>query len=452
MDRVNRRSVRWRITTLATVLVAVVLAVAGMVVVAVVKARLYANLDGSLDQRADQIEALVVTGDVSALANRNAEDRFVQIVGADGTVVAATPNVERTPPLVDVADKSIGWRSVTTRDDLALEDDGYRVLVRRFDASGVVQFVVVGENVDDLRDSIKILCAVLLVLFPVTAVALGGMVWWLVGRTLRPVEVIRREVSRIGLDRLDHRVPARGTGDEIDRLAATMNDMLARLEASEAQQRRFVADASHELRTPLTRLRILLEVDARRSDADLPATARSALHDVTEMHALIDDLLFLARVDAGRARRPFGAVDLDAIVETEVAAARAEYGPSIAIDADPVMIAGDASQIARLVRNLLSNAGRHAVTQVRVTVRAASEVAELIVEDDGTGIPPEASERIFHRFVRLDDARDESSGGSGLGLAIVHDIAALHGGSVGVDDSELGGARFTVRLPLGPPD
>jgi signal transduction histidine kinase len=200
--------------------------------------------------------------------------------------------------------------------------------------------------------------------------------------------VIRREVSRIGLDRLDHRVPARGTGDEIDRLAATMNDMLARLEASEAQQRRFVADASHELRTPLTRLRILLEVDARRSDADLPATARSALHDVTEMHALIDDLLFLARVDAGRARRPFGAVDLDAIVETEVAAARAEYGPSIAIDADPVMIAGDASQIARLVRNLLSNAGRHAVTQVRVTVRAASEVAELIVEDDGTGIPP----------------------------------------------------------------
>ena len=388
MDRVNRRSVRWRITTLATVLVAVVLAVAGMVVVAVVKARLYANLDGSLDQRADQIEALVVTGDVSALANRNAEDRFVQIVGADGTVVAATPNVERTPPLGDVADQSIGWRSVTTRDDLALEDDGYRVLVRRFDASGVVQFVVVGENVDDLRDSIKILCAVLLVLFPVTAVALGGMVWWLVGRTLRPVEVIRREVSRIGLDRLDHRVPARGTGDEIDRLAATMNDMLARLEASEAQQRRFVADASHELRTPLTRLRILLEVDARRSDADLPATARSALHDVTEMHALIDDLLFLARVDAGRARRPFGAVDLDAIVETEVAAARAEYGPSIAIDADPVMIAGDASQIARLVRNLLSNAGRHAVTQVRVTVRAASEVAELIVEDDGTGIPP----------------------------------------------------------------
>ena len=443
----NRRSIRGRITALATAVTAVVLAIVGVVVVTAVQARLYASLDGSLDQRADQIEELVVAGDVGALANRNAEDRFAQIIAADGTVVAATPNVEGTPPLVDVSDGALRARSVTTRLDVPLEDDGYRVLVRRFDVSGTVRFVVVGENVDDLRDNMDALRAVLLTLFPLAVVALGAMVWWLVGRTLRPVEAIRREVSGIDLGQLGQRVPTPGTGDEVDLLAGTMNDMLARLESSVAQQRRFVADASHELRTPLTRLRTLLEVDSARAGADLAATAMEALRDVSEMQVLIDDLLFLARVDAGRARRPPGPVDLDAVVEAEAAAARTAGGPTILVAADPIMIVGDASQLARLVRNLLSNALRHAATDVRVTVRSASDAAELVVEDDGSGIAPEARERIFHRFVRLDDARDGSSGGNGLGLAIVRNITELHGGAIMVGDSQLGGARFTVRFP-----
>lgn len=447
----NRRSVRWRITALATLVAAVVLAIVGVVVVSVVQARLYANLDASLDQRSDQIEALVVAGEAGALASRNAEDRFAQIIAADGTVVAATPNVDAMPSLIDVTDGALDARSVATRTDVPLEDDGYRVLVRRFDVAGTVQFVVIGENVDDLRDNINALRAVLLIVFPIAIVALAAMVWWLIGRTLRPVEAIRREVTGIDLDQLDQRVPTPGTGDEIDRLAATMNDMLARLETSAAQQRRFVADASHELRTPLTRLRTLLEVDARVG-ADLAATAREALRDVSEMQVLIDDLLFLARVDAGRARRPPGPVDLDAIVETEVAAARAVDGPTIHVSADPIMIVADAPQVARLARNIVSNALRYAAGTVRITVRAASDAAELVVEDDGPGVPPDAREQIFHRFVRLDDARDGSSGGSGLGLAIARNITDLHGGSIMVGDSELGGARFTVRFPAERPD
>lgn len=446
----NRRSVRWRITALATLVAAIVLAIVGVVVVMLVQARLYANLDASLDQRADQIEALAIAGDAGALANRNVEDRFAQIINADGTVVGSTPNVDGMPALVDVSPAAASGGSVATRHDLPLEDDDYRVLVRPFDVSGSDRYLVIGENVDDLRDTVAALGGVVAILFPIAVAAIASMVWWLVGRTLRQVEAIRREVAGIGLDQLDRRVPAPGTGDEIDRLTGTMNDMLARLETSAEQQRRFVADASHELRTPLTRLRTLLEVDSMRADAELATTTREALLDVNEMQAMIDDLFFLARVDAGRARRPPGPVDLDAVVETEVAAARTDDGPRITIAADPIMIVGDAAQIARLVRNLLTNALRHAVTSVRVTVRSVSDTTELVVEDDGTGIQSEDRERVFDRFVRLDDARNGPSGGSGLGLAIVRDITQLHGGSIDIDDSELGGARVTVRFHRSP--
>lgn len=436
---------------LATAVAALVLLIVGVVVVTLVQARLLANLDASLDQRADQIEASANAGDVGALANRNAEDRFAQIIDADGRVLGATPNVVGAPPLVDVSEVRTTGRSVKRRRGLPLEDDDYRVLLRRFDVTD--RFVVVGENIDDLRENMTALRGAVVTLFPVAVGAIGAMVWWLVGRTLRPVEAIRREVEGIGLDRLDQRVPRPGTGDEIDRLAGTMNDMLARLEASAAQQRHFVADSSHELRTPLTRLRTLLEVDSARADADLAAVARDALRDVTEMQSLIDDLLFLAQVDAGRARLRSDPVDLDAVVETEGAARRTTAGPRVTIDAAPVMIVGDARQIARLVRNLLTNALRHAVANVRVTVRSSPDAAELVVEDDGAGIPPDARERVFHRFVRLDEARDEASGGTGLGLAIVQHIAALHQGSVEIDTGELGGARFTVRFqPAHPPD
>jgi signal transduction histidine kinase len=448
---VNRRSVRWQITVLAALVAAVVLALVGVVVVTLVQARLYENLDASLEQRAGQIEALPIAGGPSALTNRDAEDGFAQIIDSDGTIAAATSNVDGAPALVDVESVQL-TDSVTTRHDLPLEDDAFRVLVRRSDVSGTVRFVVVGETEDDIRETITALRGVVATLFPIAVAAIAAMVWWLVGRTLRPVEAIRREVDAIGLQQLDRRVSAPGTGDEIDRLAGTMNDMLARLESSAAQQRRFVADASHELRTPLTRMRTLLEVDAARADAaaDLATTAGEVLLDVTEMQALIDDLLFLARVDAGRAHRPPGPVDLDAVVEAEVSAARTDDGPTITSAVDPVMIVGDAPQVGRLVRNLLSNALRFAATSVQVSVRSDSGNAELVVEDDGTGIPPDAREQVFHRFVRLDEARDGSSGGSGLGLAIVRDITQLHGGSIDIDDSESGGARFTVRFPLDP--
>jgi signal transduction histidine kinase len=262
-------------------------------------------------------------------------------------------------------------------------------------------------------------------------------VWVLVGRTLRPVERIRAEVSSIGLDELGRRVPVPAGDDEIARLAATMNEMLERLDGAHRRQQRFVADASHELRTPLTRMRTELEVPG----GDPDALRRSVLDDVVTLQRLIDDLLVLARRDAGAstATRP---VDLDEIVLEE---ARAAGGVDVSA-VSAAQVRGDPAALRRVVRNLLDNARRHATARVAVAVREDGDVAVVTVDDDGPGIPPDRRAEVFRRFTRLDDART-SAGGSGLGLAIVDAVVTEHGGAVAIDDSPLGGARVEVRLP-----
>jgi signal transduction histidine kinase len=436
------RSIRWRITAIASAVTAAVLVAVAVAVVLLVRVQLRQNLDNSLEQRADEIEALTLVDD--PLVNSNDEDRFTQILDDGGAVVAATSNLIGADAVVQVPG---GVQSIETRSDVPIEDDDYRVLIRRFDTESGPHYVVVGENVDDLDDSVRSVTAALALTFPLVVVLVALLVWWLVGRTLRPVERIRAQVDSIDLDQLDRRVPDPGTGDEIERLAHTMNAMLARLEDSAEQQRRFVADASHELRTPVARMRMLLEVDRHGADADQNRTIAEALDDVVEMQAILDDLLFLARVDAGRAKRPCAPIDLDAVIETSAA----DVNPvDIVMDMSgvrPFVVDGDEHQLGRLVRNLLANAVRHATSRIGVATSVDGGVVRLVVDDDGPGIPPDQRERVFDRFVRLDDARAAGSGGTGLGLAIARDIVRLHGGSITVDESPFGGARFVVHLP-----
>ncbi len=454
---------RRRITAIAVALATLVLAAAAVLVVIVVESELTSNLDRSLEQRAEQIEASIESDADVGLATSNAQDRFTQVLDASGAVIGSTPNVAGAPAL---ADPPSGRQAAATVDDVPIEDDRYRVLIRRFDIDGTTRFVVVGENVDDVSDTLRALIFTLAVVFPVAVALLGGAVWWLVGRTLRPVEEIRTQVETIGrqgLDALDRRVPAPGTGDEVDRLAATMNEMLTGLESSSARQRSFVADVSHELRTPLTRLRTNLEVDRSDPNADLAATVDGALDDTVEMQHLVDDLLFLARRDAagaavgrdaGHDAERWNLVDLDAIVGDEIRAIRptaAERpGGAVSIDMTNVsgaVVRGDAAQLTRLIRNLLTNAVRHAATQVTVSLRHTAAEVELVVADDGPGIPESDRERVFERFVRLDPARSARSGGTGLGLAIVREVARHHGGSVRIETAGSGGAALVVTFP-----
>jgi signal transduction histidine kinase len=447
------RSVRWRITALAVVISAVVLGACAIAVVLVMRAELIDNIDGSLSQQADEVEAAVAADPARQLVNRDREDRFAQVLDSEGNVLMATDNVAGLPAIVGLPD---GSRSFVTHTEPSVDEDPLRVMIRRSDTDGEVQYVVVGESIDDINEAVRSLVVALLVTIPIAVAVLGAMVWLLVGRTLEPVTRIRREVDAIGLGELDRRVPSPGTGDEIDQLATTMNAMLERLEESAGRQRRFVSDASHELRTPLARMRSTIEVelaqpDDQRSETSLESTCRSALDEVVAMQDLVDDLLLVARSDTGGAPHESKLVDLDVIVDEEVRQLRP--ASNVRIDMTRVSAAtvtGDPSQLARVVRNVLANAVRHAASRVELTL-TEREAVELLVDDDGPGIPVDDRQRVFERFVRLDEARRQTEGGTGLGLAIAHDIVVAHGGAIAIADAPIGGARVLVTLPAAGP-
>jgi signal transduction histidine kinase len=284
---------------------------------------------------------------------------------------------------------------------------------------------------------------------PVLLLVVAFITWKVVGRSLSPVEAMRAEVDRISSSELQRRVPEPGGSDEISRLAATMNRMLARLEASQARQRRFVSDASHELRSPVASIRQNAEVALAHPEmTDTRGLAETVLAESLRVQRLVEDLLLLANADERRAPRADKEVDLDDLVFEEAALVR--NGGKVKVDTEGVgagRVRGDALQLRRAVGNLAENAARHAGSQVSFSLSENDGYVVLRVDDDGPGIPAEQRERVFERFVRLDQARDREGGGSGLGLAIVAEIVAAHGGTVTAGQSPLGGARIELFLP-----
>jgi len=270
-----------------------------------------------------------------------------------------------------------------------------------------------------------------------------------VGRALAPVEAIRAEVDAISATALHRRVPDPPADDEIGRLARTMNRMLERLERAQARQRRLVSDASHELRSPVAAIRQHAEValahPGRTSAAEL---AETVLAEDLRLQRLAEDLLLLTRADEhtlALRRRP---VDLDDLVFDEARRLRAVSG--LRVDTSQVSagrVDGDAAGLRRVLRNLGDNAARHAEGRVAFSVAERDGVVLLEVDDDGPGVPEADRERVFERFVRLDDARARDGGGSGLGLAIVAELVAAHGGTVAIGASPAGGTRVGVSLP-----
>ncbi|MCK2215015.1 HAMP domain-containing histidine kinase [Actinomadura sp. ATCC 31491] len=274
----------------------------------------------------------------------------------------------------------------------------------------------------------------------------------IVAKTLAPVSSITRRLAEItaGGDGA-MRLPVPEHDDEIRDLAETGNRTLERLENAMRQQeiamqrqRRFATDASHDLRSPITAMRTQVE-DAllHPEEADWPETARQVCNSLDRLQAIVTDLLTLTKLDAGApaAREP---VDLGELVNAEAGRHRARR---VITSVQPgVVVTGDQLQLVRLLTNLLDNAERHAEEQVLVTVRRQDGEAVLEVLDDGAGIAPDQREVVFQRFTRLDASRNRDAGGTGLGLPIAREIAAAHGGSLTIEDSDAG-ARFVLRLP-----
>ena len=315
--------------------------------------------------------------------------------------------------------------------------DALRVHALRTDGGPVVLAAVPVQAVDD---PLRLVRTALLVGLPLLCLAAVGGVWLTVGRTLRPVEQLRAGAEDVTAADPARRLPVPAAEDEVRRLAETLNGMLDRLEAGGARQRAFVADAAHELRSPLAAVRTTLEVALVHPDPDGAEPAlRTALEETVRMGRLVNDLLLLARLDAA-APPPAAAVDLADVVREVAAGAE--------LHVVPALVLGDRDALGRVVRNLVENAARHAAATVRVTVTA--DPVELVVEDDGPGIPAAERERVFDRFHRLDSPRSRDAGGAGLGLAIVRELVTSMGGTVVAEASPAGGARLRVRLPSPP--
>lgn len=289
--------------------------------------------------------------------------------------------------------------------------------------------------------------------------ALGG--YWLAGRALAPVATITNLAIEIEADRLGRRIPDPGSRDEIGRLVETLNQMIARLEASFDGMKRFTADASHELRGPLATMRSAVDValSRPRTTEEHVAVLRSVGDDVDRLRAIVDGLLVLARADAGRLPLEIGPVRLDVVaaevVESTMPTAEAQGVYLRALADTPVQIEGDERWLRQLVVNLVDNAvkfsagcGRLESPSVLVEVGEERGVAVITVTDEGPGLPPGTSDRIFERFYRGEDTdSSHRTAGFGLGLSIAAWIVRAHGGDIAVGDRPGGGSVFTVRLP-----
>lgn len=441
-------TLRFRITALATIAVAALLVVAGGALVVTQRDRLTESLEATLGQHARELADLAGKGDAKgALTRFGGQDTAAQIVSRSESVLASSPNIADEPPIAPPpSGRAAAFRTI---DDLRLDNSAFRVLSRRVATPRGPAVLHVAANLDDVDESTRVLATSLAVAIPAVVLLLAGLIWWLVGRTLRPVEAIRGEVAHIGGTDLHRRVPQPRGNDEIAQLARTMNTMLDRVEEATRRQQRFVSDASHELRSPLTRIRSRLEVDdAHPESADLAASRRDILEETVGLQRLVDDLLQLARMDAGAPSEQWERVDLDDIVLRQARRLRA-HG-HITVDLGGVSAAqvdGAPYELTRVIRNLVDNAARHAASVVTFTLTEDDENAHLTVADDGPGIPPDERERVFERFARLDSARRATDGGTGLGLAITREIVEHHGGAITIDGDHLQGTRFVVTIP-----
>ena len=439
--RVWTGSVRMRTAAAAVVVLGAAVVLGALVLVAGLQRALTNEVGAAATLRASEIARALDAGAApSTVVTDRSDEQIVQIIGPAGTVIAASTNVAGRAPLARPAP----GRSAVA--DVSFDDDAFLTVAKRAGP----RTVLVARSLGRVTDATRALAGLLAVGLPVLLIVVGVTIWRVVGRALAPVEAIRAEVDAITVTQLHRRVPQPPGGDEIGRLATTMNATLDRLERAQSRERRFAADASHELRSPIAAIREHAEVarasPGRTTVAELAGTVHA---EILRMQALVEDLLLLARADEhsiALRRRP---TDLDDLVFDVARRLRTTTALRISTTAvSAARVDGDPAALRRALGNLADNAARHARAQVAFGLSVEDGRAMLQVDDDGPGIDVNNRDRVFERFVRLDDARSRSHGGAGLGLAIVAEIVAAHAGTVVFCDSPLGGARCTVALPL----
>ncbi len=453
-----RAGVQVRSTVAATAVLAIVVGVASAALVLLLSRELISSVDATGEAEAAGIAAQVRldasgrlaanSGSLTLAITASAARRsWVQVLDADGQVIAHSNDLTVDTPLVTARPAAGDVQHLDQH--LPFDEDPYRIIARGGVYNGHRFTVLVGHSVGQIQDTRTAVVTLLGIGGPLLLIALGVATYIFVGRSLRPVEAIRRTVA--GMRDLSERVEVPPVDDEVGRLAVTMNAMLERMESAQRAQRQFVADASHELRSPIATLAASAEVFLAHPDTSDPETfPTGVMEEAKRLERLVNDLLLLARADERGMRPGADDVDLDDIIDAERHRVLGMSALEVAVRISPVRVTGDRHQLEQVVRNLVDNAVKHARERVEFTVRQEGSQAVLEIVDDGPGIAADDRQRIFDRFVRLEESRARATGGTGLGLAIVQEIVSAHRGDVRVVDREDGGdgARFQLVLPV----
>jgi heavy metal sensor kinase len=425
--------------------------------------RLRADLTTSIDHELGPATGQIAAGyraegapelEDTAQTALSGEGAAAQVLDRSGRVRVAYGDRVARAPMLGRADLQAVLRGTAFVRTARLAGRDFRLAARQVRRRGEPQAVVTVLSLAPVQRATRRVIVLLLVAGPAAllATALGG--WWLARRALRPIERMTARAAAIDLDRIEERVAVPATGDEVARLATTLNAMLERIEGGVREQHRLVADASHELRSPLAAMRAEIDVSLRADDLAPEArdVLESAREEVDRMGRIVDDLLVLASIDEGRLELLPEPLDLGEVARRTARALEplaAAREVTLAVGGPPARVTGDGEQLVHGLRNIVENAigFSPAGATVRVTTWARGGEAGVTVSDEGPGVDPALRERVFDRFFRADPSRARATGGGGLGLAIAREIAIAHQGRVWVDAADGGGSAFTLAAP-----
>jgi signal transduction histidine kinase len=435
-----------------------VLAVTALFVYARLAADLSESVDNALRARSNDVASLIrrsepglIDADVGRFGE--SEEGFIQVLTPAGRLLGGTSGV-RAPALGPEDARRASRAPMTVERTVPGVDGRVRLLARPVATEARRLVVVAGASLEDRDDALADVLTSFLIGGPIAVLLASGIGYLLATAGFAPVEAMRRQATRISLTRRGERLPLPAADDEVRRLGETLNEMLARLEASVERERRFVVDAGHELRTPLAVLKAELETAIRneRHDPEVRASLLAALEETDHLTQLGEDLLLIARSADGQLPVRHEPVDIRDLLErtAERFADRAgEQARAIEIHvAGDLRVPMDPLRARQALGNLVDNALRHGAGDIHLSARKEGDAVELDVRDEGPGFAPELAARAFERFARGDPTRTVN--GTGLGLAIVRAIVEAHAGTTTIVDTPSPGATVRLRIPSRP--
>jgi heavy metal sensor kinase len=447
------KTIKFRLTAWYLLTVFILLLIFGSVSYFMLSRDLYLTLDKSLETRMIEVQGTIEIKD-GIISFKQPPSDLMLLYNADRSLIQRYgPNVNFASVDPMVKEALIGdnqFLTMTTTDDQEV-----RLFASPFTAQVGRMAIVVGRSTAGVKEILGSFTEVLVTSSLVTIILAGAGGLFLAGRAFRPVQQIAQTAREIEETDLSRRIEFTSE-DELGNLAATLNEMIARLEEAFNRQRQFTADASHELRTPLAVIEAesTLALTKERTPDEYRKSLELVAQEVAYMSAIINKLLFLARADAGKVCYNFERVNLKDLfteLSSDVEVLAKEKGTQFDIvPAEDLDVTGDRVNLRQMFLNLLENAVFYTPEdgKIAVAVEKKDGMAVAAISDTGIGIPPEHLPHIFERFHRVDDSRNRTNGGTGLGLAIAKDIAEAHGGKIEVESKEGKGSTFYISLPI----